>query len=395
VPDRGGEHAEAKLPNGRRDIKTYTSTAKCTNPLFAAKLPREPGDELCALPRSTRSPDLIFFAVVGGVPNELLHFNPADPEASRISDGDWIKILGRDPRNFNYEGIDPHMVQSVAPRPGLAAPSDQRGQNGNDPIHGREWNTNKEDLQYACTFNLPTPRQCQPDDNSCDCGVASKNPPLCAATGNQQIKAKAYPTIREFQVVRAVGDQGVIASLCPIQLSNPAAPDYGYKPAVAAIIDRLKNALTTQCLPQPLTRDTATAEVPCLILAQLAEPTDTCQQYGLKAPPKEILDIFLEDQRAQSGGGTGTADLSKLPVCEVPQMQDSDGKAYEQGETCKDRSEIGWCYVQNDANRTPAGRKCSQAIIFSTGSKQLIGARFTLQCINNLGEGVAAGDPKP
>lgn len=394
VPDRTAEHPETKLPSGRRDIKAYVSAPKCTNPLFAAKLPREPGDELCNLPRSTRSPDLVFFAVVGGVPNQLLHFNPTDPEASRITDGDWIKILGRDPRNFNYEGIDPHMIQSVAPRPEIAAgPSDVRGQNGNDPIHGREWNTNKEDLQYACTFDLPTTSQrtCNPDDPSCDCGVAGKNPPLCNS-GNTQIKAKAYPTIREFQVVRAIGDQGVIASLCPIQLNNQAAPDYGYKPAVAAIIDRLKNALTTQCLPQPLARDEATQEVPCLILAQLAEPTDTCAQYNLKPPPKEILDIFLEEQRATSGGATGTADLSKLPVCEVEQMKDADGKAYEQGESCKDRPEIGWCYVQNTDNATPAGRKCSQAIIFSTGSKQLIGARFTLQCINNLGEGQAAGD---
>ena len=70
MPDRTTEHTIKVRADGKgRDIGGYIGTGKCTNPLFAAKLPREPGDEICILPRSTRSPDLIFFAVVGGVPN--------------------------------------------------------------------------------------------------------------------------------------------------------------------------------------------------------------------------------------------------------------------------------------------------------------------------------------
>ncbi len=168
VPDRKAEHVTNVGANGRREIANYTSTPKCTNPLFAAKLPREPGDELCALPRSTRSPDLIFFAVVGGVPHQLLHFDPNYPEKSRFTNDDWVKILGRDPANFDFSGIDPHMIQSVAPRPGLPGPA-PRGDNGPDEIHGREWDTAKNDLQYACTFDLPAPRTCNTNDQSCDC----------------------------------------------------------------------------------------------------------------------------------------------------------------------------------------------------------------------------------
>jgi hypothetical protein len=403
VPDRKAEHLTKTNAQGRRDIANYTSTPKCTNPLFAAKLPRDPGDELCALPRSTRSPDLVFFAVVGGVPNELLYpdgYDPNNAEKNRTTNDRWVTILGKDPGNFNYDGIDPHMIQSVAPRRGLTGSDLPRGNNGTDKIHGREWNTGKSDLQYACTFPLPTgsQRECTANDQSCDCAPDdTRNPPLCGGqTGATQVRAKAYPTIREFQVVRALGDQGIAASLCPIQLDDPTAPTYGYRPAVAAIIDRLKNALTTQCLPQRL-RDNEQAaqnplpEVPCLVLAQLAEPTDTCDRFALQPPKKEILDVFLEQQKAETGTvGDGGLDLAKLPVCVVPQVVKN------RGETCKDQTDRVWCYVENDpANKkTPAGR-CPQALIFSTGTSDMVGARFSLQCIQQFAAGQAASDPKP
>lgn len=390
VPDRKAEHV---IKDGQ--IAPYTSTPKCTNPLFAAKLPRETGDELCALPRSTRSPDLVFFAVVGGVPHQLLHFVPNDPDKSRITNDDWVKILGKDPANFNFEGIDPHMIQSVAPRTavGLGGAEEPRGSNGTDKIHGREWKTEKADLQYACTFDLPADkvRTCNAQDPSCDCAPDNTtNPPLCGS-GNQQIKAKAYPTVRELQVVRALGDQGIVSSLCPIQLDKPNEPTYGYRPAVASIIDRLKNALTTQCLPQKLRETGAPAEpVPCLVLAQLAEPTDKCEAFGLQPPPDAILKTFLEQQRAETGNaGDGGLDLAALPVCVVPQT----APAVPRGETCKDNANPEWCYVENDpANKkNPAGR-CPQALIFSSGTAQLVGARFSLQCIQQFGAGQVAGD---
>jgi len=43
--------------------------------------------------------------------------------------------------------------------------------------------------------------------------------------------------------VRALGDQGVIASICPIQLTDKTQPTYGYSPAVKAIVDRIKPSL--------------------------------------------------------------------------------------------------------------------------------------------------------
>ena len=90
MPDRNGEY-----PPGALD---YTgSPALCTNPLFAASLPDGTATDnksLCNLPPGTRTKDHIFYAVIGGVPHELLHFDPNNLDNSRLTDADWVRILG-------------------------------------------------------------------------------------------------------------------------------------------------------------------------------------------------------------------------------------------------------------------------------------------------------------
>jgi hypothetical protein len=233
-----------------------------------------------------------------------------------------------------------------------------------------------------------------------DCD-GTKNPPLC---GNQtaapfvQTRAKAYPTVRELMVVHALNDQGIAASLCPRtknlagqELEDPTVngapnPLYGYRPAVKAIVDRLKDALTEQCLPEQLTLDPSN-DVPCLILATL--PTKGTEQdclkiKGLTIPSQEILTKFQQAEVDQAGGDAGA--LLQYPVCVLPEI------AIKPGDTCKTASDVGWCYVQNSGTATPAGR-CPQAVIFTAGTDQQIkGANYSLQCIQQFGSGTAAGD---
>src|SRR5205823_5569139 len=145
--------------------------------------------------------------------------NPASSEfKTSIKGTEWNAILGEDPLTYNFNGVDPHMLESIEPRAGLKPPTSS---DTADPLNGREWDTNHADLQYACTFQLPKPRDCADPKftSACDCNagrIGKTNPPLCAsATSTQQVRGKAYPTIREFSVVRAIGDQGIISSLCP------------------------------------------------------------------------------------------------------------------------------------------------------------------------------------
>jgi hypothetical protein len=100
-----------------------------------------------------------------------------------------------------------------------------------------------------------------------------------------------------------MGDNGVIASLCPRSL-DPNNPDYGYRPAVRGIIDRLKSVLSGQCLPQPLTKDAVTGKVACLILVikpgtQADQSTACDPSQGLKQPDKDVLTNFNKQRMAQ------------------------------------------------------------------------------------------------
>ena len=279
VPDRAGEYPVDSNGNAS---SSYVGTNDCTNPLFADALPDGSGPldqaHLCQLPPGAqRTKDLVFYAHIGGVPNQLLHFTPGDAKASTLTDADWAKILGNNsnytPPNYDYSGIDPHMIESYQPRANLSPPGSA---NNADPINGHEWITDSGmghilnvDREYACIFPLydangnPTTRDCTlpQNQNFCDCphlaGTVSAEqlPPICdQTTQTTQTGAKAYPTIRELELARIMGTQGIVSSICPIHGADNAAHDdplYGYRPAVAVIVDRLKNSfLTAKACPR-------------------------------------------------------------------------------------------------------------------------------------------------
>lgn len=364
VPARDDEHDASG---------NYVAKPRCTNPLFAARLPAGAGEELCNLPRGPRSSGLVYFALIGGVPSALLGDPSADDAAL-----DWTKILGRDPATWDETGIDPHMIQSSTPRPGLPPPS---ARDDADPVNGREWTTNGHDLELACTFDLyernqsggtdPVRRVCGGDEKKrelCDCD-GTKDVPLCAADDKSvQVKGKAYPTRRELVLAKELGDQAVVTSLCPRQLTSPNADDYGYRPAVRAITHRLERSLVGSCLPRALERQDAQGNVACLVLAALrdAGPESECDRYGLKAPDEPMLQQVRDRMRAEDGD-----EAARHPVCIVPQV------AVPSGQTCRDSSDgIAFCYAE-----APQITRCEHAIAFTKASQRLEGARFTMQCL--------------
>jgi hypothetical protein len=289
VPDRTGEHQ-----NG-----VYVGASNCVSPLFAANLPTDPGPPaaggsypaLCNLTPGTRNSSLVFLAAITGVPHQLLQAKPGDPECpagtaaadcpqkKTLSAADWQSMLGADPENYDFTGIDPHMFVSVLPRTGAPANlSPPNGMNNTDPINGREWYTENENQQFACIFPLAAPRDCSVGayaaGNACDCtasrcgtgvgasataspGCASgfdapscECPPLCgdgvSVSFTTQVNAKVYPSPREIEEVKALGAQGVLSSMCPIHPTDEQMggdPLFGYRPAVQAILDHVKEAL--------------------------------------------------------------------------------------------------------------------------------------------------------
>ena len=198
--------------------------------------------------------------------------------------GIWSQLYGDDA--FNIAPGDIHMVESVVPRAGLAGPDSATATA--DPKNGHEYNTAREDLEYACTFALEGAAPARPC--ACTSGMSSyssckyQNPndccdmsypadgaggpganfdkPLCQnpATGtytSTQYYAKGYPGLREIAVLHdyAVGpasyaDKGgtgnsIVTSICPKVLTagQESSPGYGYNPVARAIIERLKPRL--------------------------------------------------------------------------------------------------------------------------------------------------------
>jgi hypothetical protein len=462
VPDRDHEY-----PAGASSYQGGTQgdpdDLNCANPLFAATLPD--GSDLSAATLcnagaapAPRSPNLVFYAHIGGVPHQLLQArvgvdkdangnvicptgtNQADcPQKATLTIADWTSILGNGPATggdpYDSTGIDPHMIEyyeigrtgsdyatgSPETIPACNATSYPTG-GGPDPIGGCDWATNVDtpnpqelpvSLEYACIFPLATPRDCSKANDPVDqypcscsavgltgtqvsplCGLQNAGAPYaaCSAIGScaksndylKQYFAKAFPTIRELTLAEMLGSQGIVSSLCPIHIEDNAASDdpvYGYRPAVTSIINRLKNALTTQCLPQALpSHETPTGlEVPCTVFATLlntssADEETACANpnLGLSVPTASVLAALRAQQHAEWMTSMSGTDPSTLATCEINQI------SVPQGGSCVgpgSSGQQGWCYVTGAA----AGACDTQAILFTAGTPSN-GAIVSLQC---------------
>jgi hypothetical protein len=444
VPNRDGEY-----PTGANGYSGFGANMKCTNPLYAASLPAQKdlsaavgttvpvaaadATKLCSLPTGQRTSDKVFFAHIGGVPHQLLHFMPGDPVASTLSAADWVKILGTNPEIYNYNGIDPHMYESYTPRlPGQAEtltnpPTfDSSGTNalaptnapstgaGSDPINGREWITDlpmgghrlEVDRQFACIFPLTTPRDCTQAVNgyACDCPSTplthDQTPPVCSDTNpTMQVAAKAYPTVRELLVAKMMGVQGIVSSICPTDVMDNAAgndPNYGYRPAVAAIIDRLKAALSNACLPRKLT-PAADGSVQCLVLVTLPGmgscTNPTCPAgMGLSVPDKTVLATFCANAEANfMGQKNAPGDPALQSVCQLTQLVKGQQPAadFDNNGSCDVSTDKGWCYVEG-----AGANGCSQAIVFANNSPPA-GSLTSLSCLESNPTVIGGADGGP
>ena len=333
--------------------------------------------------------------------------DPSDPTGATLiqpitnaapNNGIWGNIYGDDDQN-TYPA-DPHMVESLVARPGIVA---------NDNIE-HEWNTAYEDLEYACIYPLPVSKQrkCACDStsndyNSCkyqnpnDCcdltfqvdgeggPPGSYNKPLC--NGNTQINAKGYPGLREISVLHdyAVGadikGNSIVASICPQSVadgSDTKSPGYGYNPAVAALVNRLKEKLKGSCLPRPLGVDATTHQVKCNVVEVVSgsvaggDCTSYCQGHkrdvdlssGQPVDVSSQMQSAVMDSLRQSNlcDANGKPACSSMCLCYLPQETNS-GSTAGALDTCQSGDDAaasklppGFCYVDPallDSNGNP------------------------------------------
>lgn len=341
------------------------------NPIFSDLDPTDANSH-------TRDSSLVFLAGIVGVPWQDIARDKTDLkkgfkdayELTAEIDGSgvstWDVILG-DPAK-NIKPLDPLMIETSQRRTGTNPITgdvlvDASMPLGN-PINGHEWTIPNDDLQYACIFPLlpGTARDCtDPALSACDCTVTTNDNPLCQANPNNmnnptlQVRAKAYPSLRPLQVLRDLGSQGIVGSVCPAQLSdsNEMAVDFGYRATIEAIRNRLTPTLCGQCLPRVLPVD-AQGKVPCLIVeARTSQGPCDCDAL----PGRRSI--------ASGSGAEAAANIARSDplaahagwncFCELPQSSGDELAACQQDPSqfpqVNGQPVNGWCYL--DASVSP------------------------------------------
>jgi hypothetical protein len=391
--------------------------------------------------KAPRDPSLVFLAGIVGVPWQDI----ATPDSltsptalnyltatELVGQGRWDQLLGNALASPPVLPSDPFMQETIAPRAGtnpntMTAIVPATSMNPvASPINGHEQNIPaNDDLQYACTFKLATPKMCKPGDSACDCSptmagdataVTASNSPLCqppggGAAGTTQYYAKGYPGARELTVLRDFKDNAIVASICPKNtvpangLMPAADANYGYNPAVGAIIDRLKEALKGKCLPRALqhvpdANGNPTPAVECQVIeAQKAGMCD-CSLPGRKIADSLIYPAVFRQLEASgtcgSAAGQTKCDTTGFCMCEITQEVDTPGGPADLT-TCQANgmpSQAGYCYIDNPVS--PALKNCpdnqKRLLKFVDGPNTKTPAQGAIAFIACLGASINTAD---
>ncbi|MEN9580789.1 MAG: hypothetical protein RJA70_3798, partial [Pseudomonadota bacterium] len=354
---------------------------RVNNPLFVdLSLEARKVADPAAVSKPPRPASLVFLAGIVGVPwqdvaisakdTDALVYRSAKPSASSAEQINWDWLLGPPSANGIQQPQDPLMIEQIEPRNGVN-PATQQALAGPEAgllanaINGHEWNVaQKRDLQYACIFELKEHKIC-PEMSpmgagfpNCDCSTDSggnnppgANNPLCQADATTydltQRYAKAYPSQRQLQVLKDFGANAIVASICPKETVVTEAPDYGYRPAVAAIVERLKEQLADKCLPRGLAVKDGAAS--CKIVEATSEtaPCDPAKARR-EVDPGVATEVRKSLEASnQCGDDPGQAPCESFRLCEIKQVLEAEDKAG--WESCLNNpdgsSASGWCYI--------------------------------------------------
>jgi hypothetical protein len=377
----------------RRYVNALQNLNICWNDLELSVDGCAPGDIVPnPLYAGGRLPSLVFFGGIIGVPWQAIdsevdaNGRPLPAGQLRFQNavelqqnGTWDQILGSPgvrwraagPNRPEVPGVPaippslPQMVESEFARPGVM--------NAN-PINGREYSTidatdnmmdTPDDLQYSCIFPLRTPRDCSmsdPDTENCDCRQGEVDRPLCEQTpgtstaGTTQYWAKAYPGTRHLEVLKSYGANSIVASICARNVTDQTASDFGYRPAIAAIVDRLKEQLGNRCLPRSLNTNPDDGTVDCNLVETIPRPEGecVCDATSARSVPDPVLSSVVRAQLAADrakpcGDDTSCANACLCEVLQVQQVDSNPDNALEVCQTREDAAGVeGWCYVDAD-----------------------------------------------
>jgi hypothetical protein len=345
-------------------------------------------------PFAARGNDAVFFAGIVGVPWQDIARKKDD-----LTQGYAIAAEVKWERLRTTDGVpptDPLMREANTPRSGVHPVTGETiGLTSNNAINGHEWSSEGADLMYACRLPLPEPRSCvgarncecdyeldptKPDPIGTQARADAAHNPLCqkdAASpfGTTQHWARAYPGSRFVEVMHRFQSGSIIASICTPNLEDKARSDYGYRPAVGAIIDRLKNQLSNKCTPRKLAVE-PDGKTPCLVIdarlpslpasgeapAFVPEAADVAACRACDRPGRKPLAASSNIETLLRRN----ADVAAYGcLCEVEQLTGASRDACVVGDTSvgPGADVQGWCYVDNSAagadDQSPLTKSCA------------------------------------
>jgi hypothetical protein len=198
----------------RYGVDFLAPVERYANALSAVQIdPSQPslsGDALVDNPifAGGRHPNQVAFLTITGVPWQDLVADPSEPGAPTLSSaelqatGQWDWFTG--------PASDPFMRPTPAIRSGTSPATGESVSAGNS-INQGDYGIDTaapDDLQRACAFSFD-----EPVPNGWGCGNYADVDPLCEPDGTQ-LGDGATPGLRPLAVARALGDRGVVGSVC-------------------------------------------------------------------------------------------------------------------------------------------------------------------------------------
>jgi hypothetical protein len=285
-----------------------------------------------------RSASSVFVLGIVGVPWQLIarpRSGEPDallgPQSMAELEGALDALVG-DPDRF-IEPTEPFMRESIAKR---TEPSALGGSpSAPNPFNGNDYDIpDADDLQYACVFDLPAAIPF-PDSTECSECEAGCDKPLC--DGTTQVRAKAYPSLREIAFLRGLAERASMGSVCPPQLDDASSPAYGYRGPMSRLVDSVAAAAKQTCLEESMPLDDS-GQALCAII-EMTSSCD-CSAPGYRAPASELAQAAA----AAIPGGGCACEVVQLTANEREQCRSNPDNA---ATTLGD----GWCVI--DATLVP------------------------------------------
>ena len=157
-------------------------------------------------------------------------------------------------------------------------------------------------------------------------------------------------------MLKDYGANAIVASICPkvVDSPNPATdPNYGYNPAVGAIITRLKEALTGKCLPRALVPEANPdaenyGQVPCAVIeatSTKAARATAVSQVALFPPTKSARPCSRTSRRLASAAARPARTATRCACARITQLSGDQLTACQNNPTVTDPNLVGYCYI--------------------------------------------------